>query len=690
MALAIVLAFAWGNFLGTVKWAEYPGALNGWKRPWYFAALLAVTLLLAFGRRVDEPVRLRGVSWLNAGACVLLAAAFLASFPPASWFLMPFFDDWSPRFQSTVDGLELLKQGAVVGWQWNLLGGHQTSADLTQPLTMVAAVPMLLFGDRLGFHLLHFVLVVGIPYMVYRDALAETSRDVARLTAFFVLICTVGIFGTIMPSGDTNAIAGVFSAMLALTGSRLARAGRRVGAVLLVLGLALAVHSHAGFFMYACLFLAFEAVFYRDWRMAVRAGLAIAAAVAASLPQNVELLLYPDFFITNNIIYAKEPIDWLSVARKLFYNVEILLHPHRWFNDYLSLTAVFLAVLIWLAWQPGRHRARLYAGFALLTMAMLRLDVPEAGYLFARPMHMLVAVTPLPLAWFVVHHSGSRWLAWSLVAVIGLYVQTYFGPVWHVDQVRDFDAALVDRVASRDGNMVLLENSPHRDLDAAPNRRTARTPFGVHFEMMLTDATGKRLYGQTWDCWHWTPFRGQVVAAGSFRGRAIGETPMTDFVSEMRKWGVQHLLVWSDATRAYLDGAPAQFRPRWSSGAWTEYELVGADIRSVVMPEGSGTLEPGDQLSGKIHLTKASAGRPVVARMNYYPAWRASSPAGDVELFDVNGQLAFTAPADGDYTVDLIYPRRRGLIAVAILALLGGMVAVAGTCVTRSSHSAAA
>jgi hypothetical protein len=64
---------------------------------------------------------------------------------------------------------------------------------------------------------------------------------------------------------------------------------------------------------------------------------------------------------------------------------------------------------------------------------------------------------------------------------------------------------LIDRLAGLDGHRVLLENSPHRDLDADPLRRTERTPFGIHFEALLPAATGRLYYGQPWDAWHWTP-----------------------------------------------------------------------------------------------------------------------------------------------------------------------------------------
>lgn len=690
LALAVALAVAWLNFLFTVKWALLPGALNGWKRPWYGAALVAATALTLAARRSDEPVRLGGLRWLVAGGWVLLGTAFLLSFPPSTWTLLPFNDDWVPRYQSTLDGVRLLKRGAVVGWQWAFLGGYQTSADLTQSLTMVGALPMLILGDRVGFHLLHLLLVIGIPLFVFADIAAEDpplpgrfgeagAKDLARLSAFFALICTVGMFGTIMPSGDTNSIAGVFTAMIAVVGSRMARLGKRWGGALLVLGLTLTLYSHGAFFLYVGIFLLLESVFYRDWRLAMRAAAASGVAVIAALPQYIEMLRYPEFFIRNNLLYEKSPVDWLHVARQIFYNIEILLHPHRWFNDYLALTAVFLPLFLWLAFRPGQSRARFYAWMVLATMTMFRLNVVEAGFLFARAMHMLAPLAAVPLAWFVLEHTHDRRLAWTLVILFGLFPQTKLEAIPHVREVHEFDAVFIDRLAALDGHLVLLENSPHRDLDQDPIGRTERTPFEVHFEGFLPEATGKLLYGQNWDTWHWTPFRGQVVAAGSFRGRAIAHTPKAAFVEEMRKWGVRHLLAWSPPTRQYFDSDPAAFVRLWQHGLWVHYELAGSDTRPVVAAVGVGALEGLNPLGGRVRLSGMRQGQRVVIRTNYFPAWRACLNDIEVPVYADHGQLAFDAPRAGDYVVELQYPRRRPLIAFSLLTFFVGSLAVCWT-----------
>ena len=71
----------------------------------------------------------------------------------------------------------------------------------------------------------------------------------------------------------------------------------------------------------------------------------------------------------------------------------------------------------------------------------MRLSNVCAGYVFLRPIHMLVVFSAPVFAAFLVRHAGSVWLRWSLVAVLALYVQVWFRAVPHLADVRDFNPA---------------------------------------------------------------------------------------------------------------------------------------------------------------------------------------------------------------------------------------------------------
>lgn len=673
-ALVLSLALAWPNFLLTGRWAALPGALNGWRKPWYAGALLAATLvLIATWRSVGRPVRLgrtASLALVLAGAATLVTA-LLSRLPPATWGQIPFKDDWTELFQQTVNGVRLMHRGSVVGWNWWLQGGYPTSTDIAQSFAAVAIVPMTLLGERVGYHVLHAVMFLALPAFVWWD-LRREDRETGLVAAGFACLFVAGYLGPLGSSGDTNSLVGVCTACLALAGSRAARAGRAWGGPLLVLGLTLGLYSHAAFFVYALIFLALEALYFRDRPAAIRAAIAAAVASAAALPVHWESLRYSAYVSFNNTVYSPgAPIDWPLLLRTLYYNVEILALPHRWFNDYRSLANVWLPALAFLALQRSRTRAGFYAWAAVLAQALLRLNTSEAGAIFDRLQHMLPILAAPALAGVVLRFGGTRKLAVALVAVIGLYVGTSFVPIRHVPDLRAFDPPLVDRIAALDGNMIVVEVSPHRDMDSDPVRRTPTTPFDVHFEGLLPGVAGQRFYSQMIDGWVWNVWRGQVVAAGTYAGRPIAETPVDAFVAEMHRWGVRHLLVWADASRAYLSGS-GRFVERWRGGRWSHFELTGADARSVVTVSGSGRLRNLDFLSGEVELAGASAGEPVIIRANYYPAWRAYVGNREVPLYSSERQLAFRAPKSGNYVVRLEYPRYRSLSFAAVMAFVLG------------------
>ena len=675
-SIALALGLAWINFLTTSRWAAQAGALHGWRKPWYGLALAAATLLVVVARReIGRPARIgraTALTFLAAGTALLLASLF-HRLPLSVWTEIPFKDDWTELFQMTVNGVALLRRGVVVGWNWWFLGGYPTSTDIAQNFGLLAFLPMTILGNALGYHLLHAVLFVAVPVFVWWDLGAEEPETRILATAFACFFGT-GYLYTITSSGDTNSMVGVFCAGLALAGSHAARRGRRWGGPLMLAALTVALGSHAAFAVYAGLYLLLESIYFRDRAAFVRLALASGFAAIAALPVHWESLRYPEFVSFNNTVYQHgEPIRWGQFARNAFYNVEILALPQRWFNDYRSLANVWLLPMLLVAVTGRATRIGFYAACAVLTQALLRLNTPVAGAMFDRIQHMLPLLVAPAMAGLVLRHAGRRSVAIALAAVLSLYVATSFEPVRHVPDLRAFDPPLIDRIAASDGSLVLVEVSPHRDMDSDPVRRTPRTPFDVHFEGLLPGLAGQRFYSQMIDGWVWNIFRGQVVGAGTFAGQLIDLTPPDEFAAEMRRWGVRHLFVWTDTSRNYL-ARGGHFVEQWRGGRWSDFEMTDPDVRSVVTARGSGELRSLDLLGADVALADVKAGDPVVVRANYYPAWRAFVDRQEVSLGNSNGQLAFTAPRDGSYVVRLEYPRYRWLSALALLSVFAGVV----------------
>jgi len=677
-ALLLALGLAWANYVLTGRWANEPGALHGWRSPWYAAALAAATALaLVWWRRPDSTRgaqgRLARVS-VAAGAG-LLAAAMLAAFPPSTWRQVPFYDDWPGLMQIAANGAELLKRGAVVGWNWDFLGGYHTSSDLGQSLAITALVPIELFGLNLGFHVLMAVFVALVPLAVYLDLRLDGDRRRAAMSAGLACLLTAGYFATIMRSGMANSVGGVAFAGFALAGSHADRLGRRWGGPLMVASLTLVLYTHAAFFLYTAALLTVEALFYRSWRVAWRSGIALAVAFIGAIPLHWELIRYAAYFQPNNLYWIAPPsFDWAGFIRNVYYAFEILLRPGRWFNDYVAVAHVWLPVVAVVAWR-GKGRSAFYAWATLATVLLLRFNTPQSGIVLAREMYLYPLLLGPVLAAMVLALPTRPPLAQAVMAVLFLGVAVPFQPVWHEPDVASFMGPVIGRIGAAPGGIVLLENNPHWNMVATPGQRSERSRFTSHYESLLPAATGKRFFGQAQDGYHRSTFRGWSLAGGAYQGRLVTDTPSAQFAADMRAWGVARLFVWSDTARRYFDSSQ-QFALQWQSDPWREYAVVDADVRDVVTARGSGRIIRRDGLGATIDLSGVTAGDLVIVRTNFFPAWRATAEGQDVRLFSSDGQLAFMAPASGAYRVHLTYPRRQWLSVLAGLMVCAGCVAL--------------
>ena len=437
---------------------------------------------------------------------------------------------------------------------------------------------------------------------------------------------------------------------------------------LLVIALALVAWSHAGFLAYALVFLMMDAALARDRRRAIRAAGATLVAVIAALPLTWELWRYPAYFIANNVILEPgRPIDWIGVARKIFYNVELLWLPGRWFNDVSGLTYVLLPLLALTAWRaPGR--ARFYATAAVGVMALTRLQSPESAYFFIRPMHLLAVFTPVAVAGFVNVVLQDRWRRWAIGALAAVYLPVWWHAVPH-ERPGTIEPALVQHLRGLDGALVLLENTPHRDMDADPARDIERAPVPAHFESIVPRLAGIRLYAGMWDGWQWCPQRVNVLAGGAFRGASISVA--TAFSGSCRNDSLGRAAPGGleQSVEQLLRSDPA-FARRWSSGPWTHFEFLAADPREVVVPSGRGHLAERTPLGARVRLEDVRQGDRVIVRTNFYPAWTAWIDQSPIALSDDGGLLAFDAPRDGAYEIELRYPARTWLLSVAFGVLV--------------------
>lgn len=677
LAAAASVLLLWWQFLLTARWAHVAGSLHGPKRLYYLAALVVASIALVTWKRQDAVEPGRWERLLGVGGLVLLAVSVFVWFPPDTWTQIPYLDNWATRFQTSIDGIHLLRQGSATGWNWYFLGGYSSATDITQNLTLLSLLPVAILGDEVGFHLLHVILLFAVPLLVFADLRLAGERSAAWLALALTSVTMAGLVSfPLFRSGDTNSLAGVAMTMTAIVCSHAARTGRRWGAPLFVASLVALAWSHVGFLIYAGLLIAGDLVLARAWRHVRLVALGFAVAVVAALPLTWELWRYPSLFLANNVRFdPDEPVVWSRLARQIYYNVEMTWLPGRWFNDYGGLTRALLPIIVCAA-LVCRRRMAFYAAGALLMIGLLWFNAAEFGYVFQRPVHMLAVLTPVAITGLLIEAGASTWRRVAIVVFVFVYVQIWWSPVPHVDGVSRVEPALAAEVAAADGALVLVENTFHRDMDRSPNRDSEPTPVPVHLERMLSLATDRRFYAGMWDGMQWVPFRERLLSGGTFHGAPIAETPYEDFTAEMHKWGVSDLAVWSRGAREYLDGTPGYVRT-WTVEPWHGYRLEHADVRAVATANGAGRLDELTPFGARVSLTDVQQGERVVVRTSYHPAWQAEADGQPVPLVDDHGQLAFDAPRGGSVTVYLRYPKRTPLLWFA------GAIAVIGMWVSR-------
>ena len=607
-----------------------------------------------------------------AAALLTLFVGFVWFWMPwRDWHLTPFLDDWPARFQSTVEGLRLLHQGAFAGWRWAMLGGYAIATDLTQSLTVVAALPMIVFGNQIGYHLTHLLLFLAVPALVLWDLSRTEKQTFSFVAAAFVALSMTAAAWNFMRSGDTNAMTGLAGVTAVLAASHHASTRGRYGFALLVAALTITAYSNLSYVPYALALLVLEAIYYRDLRRLTRAGAAAILAALASLPATYELLRYPSEFVVNNMSFQPESgVNIGRAARKIFYNFQILFEPWRWLNDAIGIASMFLPLILVAAWRR-EGRGGYYAWAALFAHVLFRLSIDEAGATLFRSFHLLIVFAPVAVAWFIVARVWDRWLAVALMALTAICFQITRIEVPHDVSVSSFLPALTERIRRIDDVRVLVENNPHRDTDASPQSRSEPSLYGIHYEALLPDATGKQFYAGFWDGWQFTPHNGEMLAGGAWQRHLLTNDDRAPFIEEMRRWGVRHLFVWSQTATTQLSAWP-EFQKTWEAEPWREYVLREpfADPRMIETPHGGGDLASLTPFGGTVRLSDVRSGDRVVVRTHFHPAWQIAAAGRPLEATNQNGQLSFTAPADGSYDVSLIYPARRWLLWFPALVIV--------------------
>jgi hypothetical protein len=621
---------------------------------------------------------------------------FALRFPFSTWNRYLFSRDF-PMFQYTaLLDLGILKQGALYGWESNFSCGYPAFLNLRSIL--IPYLPFSFLPPPVAFHAMLFVTYVSAPYLVYWVARQISGdRDMAILSGWAAVGAMATYMWHILLWGMAPTFESVPFLLLALGFFIRALKGSRWGVFLSALFWTPVAYIHFGHFAHVGLVLAVIMLVFalEERRLRPAFVLAKVSVLAAVLAAPYLALFYhyrSHIILTNMFSYPDE--SFVGMAGAFLLTVSHFIPTLIWdwrgnfaaraFPDYgyFSLATVFSLCVVYLFASRSREKraaVSLYAGAIIISALSF---VPKFELSFQRMLYMVPPLMALALG-FWLGEARKRGLVTPFYVLLVVLV-FYTRPFWLPDRIvpdiptlahrADFEPAVAERVKALPGNYVLYEDTasltPYVDL----NKEAQKIPdaLDVHSESFLHLETGKRLFSHPGYNPHpYYDLRWTYIATGTYLGKDLTEYPPEVFKALFRKWGVEYLVLWSDAARTYFGNDPA-YSKILDGRQYTIYRFEGADPRAVVTESGSGDVSYPDNFSALVTLKGVTSGSQVILRANYFPEWRASCSGADVPLSNLDGQVAFAAPAS-DCTVRLEFPRNRGWFFVPLIGLATGV-----------------
>ena len=621
---------------------------------------------------------------------------FLLRFPAATWTRYVFTRDF-PMFQYTaLLDLNILKQGALYGWEPNFSCGYPTFLNLRS--IFIPYLPFAWLPPAVAFHAMLYVTYVTMPFLVYWLARQiRAGRDSAVLCGWACVGVMTGFFWHILLWGMTPTFESLPFMLLALGFFARAVRGSRWGVLLSSLSWAAVAYIHFGHFAHVGLVLFAAALLLAaQGRSLGPCWALVRISAVTSLFAAPYLALFWHYrahvILTNMFSYPDESL--LGMLRAFLTTVSRFIPTLIWdyrtffaaraFPDYayFSLATTFAFVVLYLladGERPKRTAAALYAAAVVIAAFSF---VPRLQLSFQRMLYMVPPLMALALGFWLgeAKKRGHLTPFYILLVLFVFYARPFWmensliGPLPTIAARGDFDSAAVEQIKTLGGNYVLYEDTaslvPYADL----NRNFPKLPeeIDVHSEAFLHLVTGKRLFSHPGYNPHpYYDLRWTYIATGTYLGKDLTDYPPSLFRDLFRKWGVEYLALWSRGAKNYFANDP-EYEKVLEGKQYTVYHLRESDPRAVVTEAGSAEVVYPDNFTATVTLKGARPGTPVVVRCNYFPEWSAESGGRAVALRKSDGQVAFDAPAS-DCTVTLSFPRNRPWLLVPVVAFIAAV-----------------
>ncbi|MFA5356966.1 MAG: hypothetical protein WC301_06155 [Candidatus Omnitrophota bacterium] len=577
-----------------------------------------------------------------------------------------FRDDYPYRFAFLTRGLEILKQGALFGWDSKLLGGYPTFFDINENFSFIY-YPFSIFGIKTGFHLMILFFWLFFPFIIYAFiSEAFKDRKAASLSLYISLIFNWGFLKDLFDYGMMDVYAAVNLFIAALFFALRFKEGKKGGLAFLLLCLFLLIYAHISIFIFGLIFVSLELLFPLKKVNLRNFNLLIILLFLATLNYTFYLFAYSSFFNPHTLLY-KEGL--YPLAYFLPHGLDMSLFNSR--NcDILSYTNICLISVPFLAWFIfKKNPLRKYSIYILFIMIIFRVQFYPEGIdnLFHRGEFLLPFLLTVVFSLSAKASFEKRnfvFLFFIPAVLMNILYPVY--PIRHIRDIRDYNPALISRIEMMREGPIFLESRPHL-IQPTPEKCREE----VHFEALISQDLGKALLSYPLDGYHYSVFRNSALQGGIFMGKPLSETGIYQFNDFLDKWGVKYMVVWSNIAREYLGNLPEFYLKEWEDEEWAVFQYRFARPQKglrLLQNRGMGELKDSDYFLKTMKLSGVNKDDIVVLKTNYFPAWKAFYKDKEVPVFDYDGQLAIKAPFDGDGTVIFRYPRYYFLSLLILIA----------------------
>ena len=597
-------------------------------------------------------------------------------------------DDAPMLYSFTMQGVEMLRQGGVFGWNSSLLGGYPAFLDTQYNLAFFSAPFMFLFGDVAGFNLTVFLSILIFPILAYCGIRAWfPAQRIAEVWGMYLsTILLRGYFGDFLGNCSFNSMVGLDCYLLVIIFVKKFVENKYLSAFSLAVVTSCACYAHLSYFALSLMTIVLVILFSRERkRNALRAVVACGVVVCCTLPYIWPFINYRGYFIEDVQHFTPKPMRLVISC--------IVPCALQQLRDVLS-EMLFLPLILWSMFCSNRNGLRTLAWACGVLTVLICLGMCVTDQAFSRmlrglPLLSMVLVAALGALKGDFKRPSGGFTRFFLLFVLVTSLLIYGSPMflgWTTPRLKSLSSlygSFLDRIRAMDGNLVLFEGAGglNHATESASGKRSEKWSDDVHLVGVFALETGKDLFASNIDGFPPSIFRSNSISCGTWKGRFLSEYSPETVNAMLQHWGVKYLVLWSNEARHYFSQQHSVFRCVWKIDAvtlqragfepvgWEIYEFLHADPRSVAVSPGSGEVEGRGYFGKTLRLRGVRKGSAVVVRMNYFPAWSASCEGRPLELFDRNGQLAFKAPADGDMAVALAYPRHGLLTGLALLSL---------------------